>query len=161
MAVGTGWRRHIVSRRAGDSLPAMLHRIFVYGTLKQGFPNFHINRGRRVPGSFVTAQRYPMFILGDARLPWLVQQPGVGHAVAGELYEVDDAGLAAMDVLEQIDEPGWYHRETIAVHAAEGGEAVQTFVYFGTAPRVALETVHAGPLAVYTAEHAKTYREDS
>ena len=143
----------------------MLHRIFVYGTLKQGFPNFHINRGRRVPGHFVTVQRYPLFILGDAHLPWLVQQPGAGHAVTGELYEVDDDGLAAMDVLEQISEPGWDHREHIAVQAAVGAglaqAAVQAFVYFGTAPRVASETVHAGPLPVYSAEHAKTYREES
>ncbi len=137
----------------------MLHRIFVYGTLKQGFPNCHINRGQRVPGVFVTTQPYPLYILGEAHLPWLVQQPGQGHAVAGELYEVDDAGLAAMDVLEQIDEPGWYHRERIQVQPVDSGEAVQTFVYFGSTPRVALETVHAGPLAVYTAEHATTYRE--
>ena len=136
----------------------MLHRIFVYGTLKQGFPNFHINRGRRVSGGFVTRQRYPLFILGDTRLPWMVQQPGVGHAVTGELYEVDDDGLAAMDVLEQIDEPGWYHRETIEVLPEEGGDAVQTVIYFGTALRAAQDTVHAGPLAVYTSEHARTYR---
>ena len=139
----------------------MAHRIFVYGTLKQGFPNFHINRGRRVPGDFVTVQQHPLYILGDAHLPWLVRQPGAGHAVTGELYEVDDAGLAAMDMLEQIDEPLWYHREIIEVQPASWGEAVQTFVYFGTAARVALETVHAGPLAAYTAEHAKTYREES
>ena len=139
----------------------MAHRIFVYGTLKQGFPNFHINRGVRVPGLFVTTQRYPLFILGDAHLPWLVQQPGVGHRVAGELYAVDDAGLAAMDVLEQINEPGWYHRESIQVQPVEGGDGVQTFVYFGVATRVATQTLHAGPLAVYTAEHAKTYREES
>ena len=35
------------------------HRIFVYGTLKQGFRNFHINRGTRLPGEFITEQAFP------------------------------------------------------------------------------------------------------
>jgi gamma-glutamylaminecyclotransferase len=136
----------------------MDHLIFTYGTLKQGHPNFHVNRGTRVPGVFVTVERYPLWILGDTHLPWLVQQPGHGHAVAGELYRVDDAGLAAMDALEQIDEPGWYERLRIRVRPREGGEAVETWVYFGTAGRAETETIHAGPLAEYTLQHALSYR---
>ena len=136
----------------------MAHLIFTYGTLKQGYPNFHVNRGVRVLGVFVTVQAYPLWILGATHLPWLVQQPGAGHPVAGELYRVDDAGLAAMDVLEQIDEPDWYERVRINVQPRGGGEAVDTWVYFGTAGRVARETVHAGPLSEYTLQHSLSYR---
>ena len=141
------------------ALRRMLHRVFVYGTLKEGFPNFHVNRGARLPGSFVTMQRYPLHVLGAAGLPWLMQQPGQGHAVTGQVYEVDDAGLAAMDVLEQIDEPGWYERRRITVQPQQGGAAIEVFVYFGNAERAAAEPVHFGPLADYTAEHARTYRD--
>jgi len=35
-------------------------RVFVCGTLKDGFPNFHVNRGRRVPGEYRAEQRYPL-----------------------------------------------------------------------------------------------------
>ena len=31
-----------------------MNHVFVYGTLKQGFANFHVNGGQRVPGRFVT-----------------------------------------------------------------------------------------------------------
>jgi gamma-glutamylaminecyclotransferase len=137
----------------------MLHRVFVYGTLKEGFPNFHINHGRRLPGEFITVERYPFYILGPTHLPWLLQQAGQGQAVRGQVYEVDDSALAAMDVLEQIDEPGWYHRDRIAVRLAEGGDAIEVFVYFGTPARAAIEERHFGPLADYTAEHARTYRD--
>ena len=150
----------------------MQHLIFTYGTLKQGYPNFHVNRGQRVPGVFVTTEAYPLWIIGATHLPWLVNQAGSGHAVAGELYRVDAAGLAAMDVLEQIDEPGWYERVRISVRpqgdinrngnrdgdSDSDREAIPTWVYFGTAGRVAQETVHAGPLAEYTLQHALSYR---
>ena len=142
------------------ALLRMWHRVFVYGTLKEGFPNFHINRGRRLPGEFITALRYPLFVLGPTFLPWLVQDAGRGHEVKGQVYEVDDGGLAAMDALEQIDEVGWYHRERIAVRPAAGGDAIEAFVYFGTAGRAATEPVHFGPLSEYTIEHARTYIEE-
>ena len=90
---------------------------------------------------------------------WLLQEPGQGHAVTGQVFEVDDTALAAMDVLEQIDEPGWYRRERISVRPAQGGEAIEVWVYFGTAARAATERRHFGPLAEYTAELARTYRD--
>ena len=37
----------------------MTHLVFVFGTLKEGFPNFATNRGVRVPGAFTTKYRYP------------------------------------------------------------------------------------------------------
>lgn len=135
----------------------MSHPVFVYGTLKQGFPNFHINHGERVGAEFLTAQAFPMYIVGTRRLPWLVNRPGQGHQVLGQLYLVDDAALAAMDVLERVTDPGWYRRERIVLHPREGGEPVQAWVYFGSAERLQTDTVHAGPLAEYTAADARTY----
>jgi hypothetical protein len=38
--------------------------LFVYGTLKQGFGNHHINAGTRVPGDYVTAQPHGVYIVG-------------------------------------------------------------------------------------------------
>ena len=137
----------------------MQHRVFVYGTLKQGFPNFHINEGRRVGGDFVTVERFPLWVLVEGGLPWLVPAPGQGEHVTGQVYEVDDAGLARMDVLEQIDEPGWYLRQRIRVAPAAGGEQIEPWVYFGDPQRAATAPKLFGPLAEYTAEHARTYRD--
>ncbi len=137
----------------------MEHLVFVYGTLKQGYPNFHVNEGRRVGGDFVTVERFPLLVLVDDGLPWLMPTPGRGELVTGQVYAVDDAGLARMDVLEQIDEPGWYQRQRIRVAPAGGGEVIEPWVYFGDAERGAMARVRFGPLAEYTLEHAKTYGE--
>jgi gamma-glutamylaminecyclotransferase len=55
--------------------------VFVFGTLKQDFPNFHANRGVRVPGNYITAQRFPFYLVGERYSPWLIDQPGLGHQV--------------------------------------------------------------------------------
>lgn len=137
-----------------------MHHVFVYGTLKEGFANFGINAGRRVSGTFRTVERYPLYIVGAIQVPWLVNQPGQGQEVLGQVFEIDDAVLADMDRLERVDEPGWYTRATIEVQAADqaGAAARPVFVYFGAAERVATDTVHAGPLGEFTAEHNSRYR---
>ncbi|MFD2451175.1 gamma-glutamylcyclotransferase [Ideonella paludis] len=47
--------------------------IFVYGTLKEGFPNAHLNQGRRVLGHFRTVQRFPFMWCA---CPWRTAHPG-------------------------------------------------------------------------------------
>ncbi len=136
----------------------MFH-VFVYGTLKEGFANFGINAGRRVPGAFCTVERYPLLIIGKAYLPWLVNEPGAGERVLGQLFEVDAQVLKDMDQLEQVDEAGWYERAEIQVEdlGAPSPQPVTAFVYFGASERVSREHVHAGPLAEFTARHNLGY----
>ena len=47
------------------------HLVFVFGTLKEGFPNFATNRGARVAGSFRTRAAYPLYLVGDRHVPWI------------------------------------------------------------------------------------------
>ena len=139
----------------------MLHQVFVYGTLKQGFRNFHVNHGVRVPGEFVTVRPHMLLIVGEFWLPWLLQaepETEVGFAVVGQIYTVDDAGLAAMDRLEQIDEAGWYERRRIAVHARQGdsgdsGNVLQPWVYCGSREGLAAGGQRLGPIAEFTLAH--------
>ncbi|WP_374435588.1 gamma-glutamylcyclotransferase family protein [Inhella sp.] len=131
----------------------MSHLIFVYGTLKQGFRNHHINHGERLPGVFHTVAALPLYVVGPNHLPWLVNAPGQGEPVAGELYRVDDAGLARMDELEQIERPDWYLRQPLQVRG-EDGRVWDCEVYFGAASRLQLDPVHLGPVPAYTQEHA-------
>ena len=46
--------------------------LFVYGSLKQGFPNAHVNSGRRRPGSYLTRERLPLYLVGAGHLPCLL-----------------------------------------------------------------------------------------
>lgn len=124
-------------------------KVFVYGTLKQGFRNAHWNEARLL-GRYRSRERYPLLVLGAACLPWLSEEPGRGERVTGELYEANAQQLARMDVLEQLDKPEWYRRGTIELEPEDGGEPVTAFVYFGSPARAAREVVQSGPLAEYT-----------
>jgi gamma-glutamylaminecyclotransferase len=138
---------------------APAHRVFVYGTLKEGFRNFHVNRGTRLPGEFVTEQAFPLYVIGEFGLPWLVHQPGQGHHVTGQVFEVDDEALAAMDVLERVNDRNWYTPRALTVRPIGGGEPLQALAYFGSSARLAADIVHHGPLAEYTDVHQVLYEK--
>lgn len=52
------------------------HRVFVFGTLKEGFPNFAVNTGIRLSGNFETEDLYPLYLVGERHSPWLVLNAG-------------------------------------------------------------------------------------
>lgn len=134
--------------------------LFVYGSLKEGFPNFHANKGHRLPGRYRTVQRYPLY-LADGALPCLLPQPGSGLHVVGQLFEVNARQLAEMDALERVGEPGGYARLSIEVrpHDETAGAAPRTaFVYMQHESRLAGAGPHTGPLAEYTLDHARLLR---
>jgi len=136
--------------------------VFVFGTLKEGFPNFHVNRGRRVPGDFVTVNAYPFYLVGERRSPWLLDQPREGNNVIGQVFEVDEAALGEMDVLERVDRSGGYLRRTIEVQAlGQPGPTTRLSVFAYLKDPVEFReasTDAIGPLHEYTPEHAALYR---
>ncbi len=133
-------------------------RVFVYGTLKQGFRNFHVNRGMRLPGEFVTVEAFPLYVIGPFGLPWLVHEAGRGERIKGQLFDVGDEGLAAMDMLERVNDAHWYTRRELDVQPAGGGAALLAQAYFGSAARLSVEAIHHGPIAEYTEAHQVLYR---
>lgn len=134
--------------------------VFVFGTLKQGFPNFATNQGRRIGTVFRTLDRHPLLLVGERCVPWLIDSPGLGERVAGELYEVNAAALAAMDELEGVGRPDGYRRRALRVQAASLGDdaVVLAQVYMKRADQVVEADVQLGPLAEYTPAHAARYR---
>lgn len=132
--------------------------VFVFGTLKNGFPNFGVNRGNRVGGVYRTLDRLPLLLVGERHVPWLLDTPGEGERIAGEVYEVDAAALAAMDELEGVGRPDGYHRKAIRVRAADGDE-LQVQIYLKHAQQLDRAQVRQGPLAEYTLAHAALYRK--
>jgi gamma-glutamylaminecyclotransferase len=137
--------------------------VFVYGTLKQGLRNHGVNKGVRRAGEFETLEALPLYIVGKHFLPWLLDLPGQGFCVRGELYDCTAAELAAMDKLERIGEPGWYLRRQIVLRPVLAAPdsaplSVQAWVYFGSQSGFTGAACHAGPLREYTADLAQTYR---
>ncbi len=93
--------------------------VFVYGTLKEGFPNFHINKGIRVDGIFHTKNRYPFYLVGERHTPWLVLNENEGHQISGQMYMVDDETMENMDILEGIGQPNGYQKVQITIVSLE------------------------------------------
>lgn len=94
-------------------------RVFVYGTLLSGEPNHRLLATAKPLGPARTALGYRLHDLGS--FPAMVE--GGEGAVDGELYEVDDGTLAALDRLE--GHPDFYRRVPIRLAT---GEEVESYV---------------------------------
>lgn len=136
----------------------MPQHLFVYGTLKEGFRNFHINRGQRIEGVFLTAAPHPLYLVGDFGLPWLLHRPGQGLQVEGQVFEVDETVLRDMDALERVDEPGYYERLPLQVLRIGDHQSMVVACYFGSDATFERGPVIAGPLARYDLSHQAFYR---
>ena len=132
--------------------------VFVYGTLKEGFPNFRTNRGRRVPGDFVTLERFPLYVTGERHSPWLLHAPGQGEQVRGQVFQVDAPTLQAMDQLERVTAPDGHRRVAIQVQRVGEPAPLTVWAYLKRPDELTGTRVHAGPLGEYTLEQAAHYR---
>lgn len=109
-----------------------LHKVFVYGTLKRGEPNHHWfnkNGFYKFICTAKTQEKYPLIIGTKYNIPFLLDHPGDGANVEGEVYEVDDIVFANLDELE--DHPNFYVREQIIVTSLENSvESHNVWTYF-------------------------------
>ena len=126
----------------------MEHRVFVYGTLKRGFPNHDAwMKGFECLGPHRTVLAFPLLIGGRWFTIQMLPEPGCGHRVSGELYKVDDEGLALLDRLESVGESGGYTRQQIEVESLNGDIVANVWAYFKD--RTLVDPVHDGPLETY------------
>lgn len=110
-----------------------IHLVFVYGTLKRGFPNYdewmkpfkYIADGK-------TCNEYRLIAGG----PYfsLILMEGEGHPIIGEIYEVDEAGLAQLDQIESVGKPLGYKR--LIIDATISGQMVKAWIYLKNAQQV-------------------------
>uniref|UniRef100_A0A087YPT4 Gamma-glutamylaminecyclotransferase n=1 Tax=Poecilia formosa TaxID=48698 RepID=A0A087YPT4_POEFO len=93
-----------------------MHCVFVYGSLKRGQPNHPYmtdsNNGKaEFLGTAVTVQKYPLVIATNYNMPFLLNLPGQGNRVQGEIYQVDGKMLEFLDSFENI--PTMYQRTAV------------------------------------------------
>ena len=97
----------------------MATRVFVYGSLLRGEPNHRVISAGTFVGAARTTEGFALFDLGA--YPGMI---ATDHGtVAGEIYEVDDATLAALDRLE--GHPRYYQRTRISL---DEGIEVETYL---------------------------------
>ncbi|EGZ24196.1 hypothetical protein PHYSODRAFT_359204 [Phytophthora sojae] len=113
--------------------------VFVYGTLKTGLYNYttyllpaiELGKASLVGAGRTTNEEFHMVLDDQAFYPCLYRAPTEGYRVDGEVYSVDDDTLAALDVLEEVDDD-LYARNEIDVDVLEGerkGETLPCQVY--------------------------------
>jgi gamma-glutamylaminecyclotransferase len=134
-------------------------RVFVYGTLKKDFPNHARFLGRaRWIGNYKTVIPFPLVLNGERCSPCLIDRPGAGHPVCGEVYEVNAAMLAALDRLERTAADDGYHRRLIEVAPQKNGEQTKLTVYaYFKAPHL-VDAPQSANLSAYTPAMGTRYR---
>lgn len=115
-----------------------LHKLFVYGNLKRGFPLNYILEDSRFLGEAKTDPWYKLFNLGNFpalqsnyKITWSKQHEG--YSVHGELYEVNDEILAQLDWVE--GEGKLYKRDTVCIDVPPDLSNVQAYFWIGQLTR--------------------------
>ncbi len=99
--------------------------LFVYGTLMRGGCRSAAIAGQRCRGTARTQARYRMYDCGG--YPGLVEA-GQGISIRGELWEVDAACLARLDLIEGVPEQ-WYARRPIALQPPFADDLTHAYFY--------------------------------
>jgi gamma-glutamylaminecyclotransferase len=109
-------------------------RIFTYGTLISGEPNHRVLRGSRCLGPACTPPRFKLVDLGA--YPGMLADGNT--SVVGEVYDVGDDVLAALDRLE--GHPHLYKRAPIVL---AGWRRAETY-FFPPAPAKGRTVIESG-----------------
>lgn len=84
-----------------------MNLIFCYGTLKRGFPNHSIME--EIKASYIsdatTKFKYPLLLEGKWNTPFMIHNMNFpnSYKIQGELFEIDNEGMAALDKFEGVD----------------------------------------------------------
>ncbi len=99
--------------------------VFVYGTLKRGGVNHGWIEQQQFVAEACTLPLYRMFDLGG--YPGMVRSKD-GISIQGEVWSVDEAGLALLDVLEDTA-GGEYERVTLQLEGDFATPRVEGYIY--------------------------------
>lgn len=127
--------------------------VFVYGSLLAGLHNHHHLANARLVGADRTAATFQMVSLGS--FPAIAAVRTGGHAIAGEVYEVDARTLRALDFLEGVAS-GLYDRTTTTL--ASGRQAQVYTMPYARLATLDAPRVEDGNWRRYTAKRTATGR---
>ena len=141
------------------------HKVFVYGTLKQNQPNHYMleNGGpdladfqspteRFQPAKFIgqaqTKEKYPLVIASKFNIPYLLDKPGTGYQIQGEIYQVNDLLLKILDDFE--GHPNYYlRRQESVMHSMQEPQLVEEKCWTYFLPKFKVEMLELQFLSDY------------
>ena len=136
----------------------MHHRVFIYGTLKKDCANARFNLGTQLTGHYSTLCPYPLYRVGQRYMPWLMNQPGQGQQVVGEVFQVTQPQLALMDQLERISHADGYQRMAIKIKAQVSSRIFTAWAYLKPRQQLKQQWIRMGPLKVFDERHNELYK---
>ncbi|WP_148252889.1 gamma-glutamylcyclotransferase family protein [Aidingimonas lacisalsi] len=99
----------------------MTFLMFIYGTLKYGFPNHSpLMEAATFLGTAKTCDTFPLKLHGRRYTPVLIDKRGRGYRVQGELYRVETPTLRELDRFEGVHLHDGYRRQRLAVKDSRG-----------------------------------------
>ncbi len=104
----------------------MSNLVFVYGTLKRGLCNSHYMAGQEFVAEARTEPRFRLVDCGG--YPGMYPVPDDGLSIKGEVWLIDEACRAHLDVLEDIA-VGLYRVEKVALLPPFEDTEVFTYIY--------------------------------
>lgn len=98
-------------------------KVFVYGTLKRNQPNHYWfskpNCGyAQFASTGKTLTKFPLVVATRYNIPFLLNKPGCGNNITGEVFEVDARMLENLDDLEGY--PDIYDRQLYDIELDNG-----------------------------------------
>ena len=122
-------------------------KAFIYGTLKRTFPLHEKGlTGARYLGDVETIRPYPLYIAGSFFGPMMLDRPGEGLKVRGELFEFEEDRLPVLDELEDVGQEGSF-RTTVEVTPVDGGIPIEAIGFMKT--ETWLDPLHTDFIADY------------
>uniref|UniRef100_A0A914EPQ5 Gamma-glutamylcyclotransferase family protein n=1 Tax=Acrobeloides nanus TaxID=290746 RepID=A0A914EPQ5_9BILA len=127
------------------------HLVFLYGTLKTGEPNHHVLNNpdtgvHELIGIGHTIEKFTLVIATQFNIPFLLNEPGKGHQITGEIYSVDEKKLAELDRLE--DYPNLYKREKHSIKMIND-EVLHAWIYLLPIWSEEIVQTASAPLQIY------------
>jgi len=116
----------LADTRIGFVMRPKLHNVFVYGSLKRGFINHSLLDGQQFIAVARTQPRYRLYTL--ITFPAMVEAAEGGHSIEGEIWSVDSACLARLDILEDTAH-GMYARVKIPLLPPHASLPVEGYIY--------------------------------
>lgn len=112
----------------------LLKCVFLYGTLKTVEQNHYLlmreeNGFARFMEKAVTKEKLPLVVATQYHIPFLLNKPGSGDFVSGEIFEVDEKMLKVLDNLENVGD--LYDREVMTFNSLglNKRKDIDAFVY--------------------------------
>jgi gamma-glutamylaminecyclotransferase len=104
--------------------------VFVYGSLKKGKKLHSYLKNSKFLGCATTCEKYPMILSKEGWYPYLIEKPGIGYKIKGEVYKITPNTLKLLDKIEEA--PRYYYRKQICVKI--NGLSKKAWVYFVKKP---------------------------